>query len=238
MPIDPRLLPAFLIAVALVELTPGPNMGYLAVLSASRGRGAGLAAVAGVTLGLCVYMLAAVTGITEILAAYPALLHGLRWAGVAYIVWLALETWRGDAEVSPGHAGPRRGRARRYVWRGFIANLLNPKAALFYLLEWWTAVVAYPFNAGGRALHSWPAFFLAPVEIGALAAGAAGFAAFLIRGGLTRLHDPAFRIDAIERATRDRFVLALRCQAGADADAALAFLAGAGAAETQLVTAP
>jgi hypothetical protein len=117
---------------------------------------------------------------------------------------------------------------------GALAGILG--AGLFYLLEWWTAVIAYPFNAGGRALHSWPAFLVAPIEIGALSAGAAGLVAFLMRGRLTRLHDSAFAIDEIERASRDRFVLALRCEEGIDARSALALLAGAGAVETRLVT--
>ncbi len=117
---------------------------------------------------------------------------------------------------------------------GALAGIAG--AGLFYLLEWWTAVIAYPFNAGGRALHSWPAFLVAPVEIGALSAGAAGLVAFLVRGRLTRLHHPAFAIEALERASCDRFVLALRCAPGADARVALALLAGAGAVETRLVT--
>lgn len=151
MPIDPALLPAFLLAVAAVELTPGPNMAYLAVLSASRGRRAGLAAVIGITLGLAVYMLAAVTGLAEALMVYPSLLKGLRWAGVAFILWLAIEAWRGAAETSPSHTLPisRRGQA----WRGFVANILNPKAAVFYLL------LLPGFIAEGRA----PAFVQALV---------------------------------------------------------------------------
>lgn len=117
---------------------------------------------------------------------------------------------------------------------GALAGILG--AGLFYLLEWWTAVIDYPVNAGGRALHSWPAFLVAPVEIGALSAGAAGLVAFLVRAGLTRLHHPAFAIDEIERASRDRFVLALYCEKGIDAQSALALLASAGAVETRLVS--
>jgi threonine/homoserine/homoserine lactone efflux protein len=132
MAIDPAVLPAFLLAVALVELTPGPNMGYLAVLSASQGRLAGLSAVLGVTAGLALYMVAAAFGVTEALLLYPALFALLRWGGVAYILWLAVESWRGSSETSPARA--RDMGAQRYVWRGFLANVLNPKAAVFYVL--------------------------------------------------------------------------------------------------------
>jgi threonine/homoserine/homoserine lactone efflux protein len=129
-PIELDLVGPFLLAILLVELTPGPNMAYLAALSASEGRAAGLRAVAGVTLGLAVYMLAAVFGVAEAIANAPGLYLLLRWAGVAYLFYLAWESWRDAEETSPGHAD---GDARAPFWRGLIANLLNPKAAVFYV---------------------------------------------------------------------------------------------------------
>lgn len=71
LPVDPSVLPAFLAAMVLVELTPGPNMAYLAALSAERGRLAGWAAVLGVQLGLAAYLAASVLGLTELLLAWP-----------------------------------------------------------------------------------------------------------------------------------------------------------------------
>jgi|CXWL01.1.fsa_nt_gi threonine/homoserine/homoserine lactone efflux protein len=130
LPLEPSVILPFLAAVTLVELTPGPNMGYLAALSAAEGRVAGFKAVLGVTLGLTVYMLAAVAGITELLIAAPLAYGVLRWAGVAYLVFLGWEAWRGAGETSPGHA--RRGGDGPF-WRGLLANLLNPKAAMFYV---------------------------------------------------------------------------------------------------------
>lgn len=63
LPVDPSVIVPFLIAVSLIELTPGPNMGYLAALSAAEGRLAGFKAVLGVTVGLAFYMLLAVFGL-------------------------------------------------------------------------------------------------------------------------------------------------------------------------------
>jgi hypothetical protein len=108
-------------------------------------------------------------------------------------------------------------------------------AALFYLLIWWSAVLAYPFDSGARPLHSWPAFLVAPVELGALIAGIAGVAAFLMRARLTRLHDAAFELDEVSDAARDRFVIAIRCDAGSDANALIAMLAEAGAVHSRLI---
>lgn len=118
-------------AVALVELTPGPNMAWLAVLAAARGRAAGMAAVAGVTLGLSIYMVAAVAGLTEVLLRSDAVYQTLRWAGVAFLIFLAWEAWRGQ-----GGAGANvvQLSLQSAFWRGLAANLLNPKAALFYVV--------------------------------------------------------------------------------------------------------
>lgn len=131
-PIDPQVLPGFLAAMVLVELTPGPNMTYLAALSAQRGRLAGLAAVAGVTAGLAVYLAASLLGITELLLVWPAAYEILRWAGVLLMLWLAVEAWRG-AEAAPGAVRDGAAGLGGLVWRGFLANILNPKAALFYV---------------------------------------------------------------------------------------------------------
>jgi threonine/homoserine/homoserine lactone efflux protein len=126
-PVDFAVLGPFLIAVALIELTPGPNMAWLAAVTVGSGRGAGLRAVAGITLGLCVYMAAAVAGVAGIVAAAPGVYGALRIAGVVYLLWLAWEAWR-DATATPtpeDSAAP--------FWRGLVANLLNPKAMVFYV---------------------------------------------------------------------------------------------------------
>jgi hypothetical protein len=108
-------------------------------------------------------------------------------------------------------------------------------AILFYAFIWWTATQAYPIDSGGRPLHSWQVFLIAPIEFGALAAGIAGMIAFLVRARMTRLHDAAFDIEEIETASSEHFVLALACDAE-DGNAALALLVGAGAVHSRLVT--
>ncbi|WP_224703516.1 LysE family translocator [Devosia aquimaris] len=124
-------LVAYLLTCVAIELTPGPNMAYLAVLSAERGRLAGLYAVGGVALGLAILAVLAVLGVGEAIAAQPVLYEGLRWAGVAYLLYLAYDAWR-DAQrpLGPLDAHILGWRSFR---RGLINNLLNPKAALFYI---------------------------------------------------------------------------------------------------------
>lgn len=82
-------------------------------------------------------------------------------------------------------------------------------AALAYGIEWYSAVIDYPINSGGRPLHSWPAFMMFPFALGILAAAIAGLIAFLIQCGLPRLHYPLFAVDGFERASQDAFLLAL-----------------------------
>ncbi|MDP1873350.1 LysE family translocator [Phenylobacterium sp.] len=121
----------FLVAAVLIELTPGPNMGYLALASARRGWAAGLLTVAGVTLGLTVHMVAAAAGLSQLAAAQPLLYEGLRWTGVFYLLWLAWEGWRDRAASST--LEDKSVGDWRDVRRGFITNLLNPKALIFYV---------------------------------------------------------------------------------------------------------
>lgn len=130
--VDPAVIGPFLAAMVLVELTPGPNMGWLALVSARHGRRAGLAAVAGVTLGLAAWMAAAAVGLTELLLLAPGVYQALRWAGVAFLLWLAWEAWRGEGDPA-GRPASDGGRGALFR-RGLIGNLLNPKAAAFYVV--------------------------------------------------------------------------------------------------------
>lgn len=128
---------ANLLAFALVSLgmvlTPGPNMIYLISRSISQGRGAGLISLGGVALGFVVYMLCAAFGITALLFAVPYAYDALRFAGAAYVLWLA---WQA---IKPGGRSPFQVHAlpqdspRKLFAMGFLTNLLNPKIAMLYL---------------------------------------------------------------------------------------------------------
>jgi len=134
------VLLSYLITCIAIELTPGPNMAYLAVLSAERGRLAGLFAVAGVALGLALLGALAAFGVGEFIVGQRWLYESLRWAGIAYLAYLAYDAWA-DAQrrvevLDPTQLGWRSFR------RGLINNLLNPKAALFYITVMPSFVVA------------------------------------------------------------------------------------------------
>jgi hypothetical protein len=110
----------------------------------------------------------------------------------------------------------------------FIGGIVT--AALAYGTEYFSAVINYPYNSGGRPFDAWPAFMLFPFATGILIAAVAGFTAFLVECGLPRLHDPLFAVQGFERASQDRFVLALaRPETDGDCRRAMDFLRGAGA---------
>jgi hypothetical protein len=98
----------------------------------------------------------------------------------------------------------RRSRIRLTMFIGGVAM-----AALAYAIEYYSAAIDYPYNSGGRPFNAWPAFMLVPFATGILVAAIAGFATFLIETGLPRLHDPLFAAVGFERASQDRFVLAV-----------------------------
>ncbi|HZL32030.1 MAG TPA: DUF3341 domain-containing protein [Pseudolabrys sp.] len=82
-------------------------------------------------------------------------------------------------------------------------------AAVAFGLQYYSAVIDYPINSGGRPLNSWPTFMLVPFATGILAAAIFGFIALLSETGLPRLHHALFEIPDFERASQDRFLLAL-----------------------------
>lgn len=127
------------------------------------------------------------------------------------------------------------GEVQRGIRGGAIIVGVLGALALFALTTW-SAVWAYAFNAGGRPLFSWQAFLPAPIEFGALFAAIGGAIVFGVRARLTQLHDGAFFIDEVARASTDAFVVAVACDAGEDANAVLATLAATGATHTRLAT--
>jgi threonine/homoserine/homoserine lactone efflux protein len=126
-----------LIGFALVSfglaLTPGPNMIYLVSRSITQGATAGIVSLGGVALGFVFYMLCAAFGITALLFAVPFAYDALRFAGCAYLLWMA---WQA---IKPNGRSPFEVKQlavdspHKLFAMGFVTNLLNPKIAMLYL---------------------------------------------------------------------------------------------------------
>jgi len=119
----------FLIASLLIELTPGPNMAYLAAVALRQGRRAGYFAVAGIGLGHVVVGIITSIGLSEFMLQAPSLYTALRWSGVAYLCYLAWEAWQ-NADDKNGAVVQS---GRDYMIKGFVTNILNPKLYIFYI---------------------------------------------------------------------------------------------------------
>lgn len=132
----------FLLAAIVMEITPGPNMTWLALLSAREGRTGGLMAVAGIASGLAILALVAAMGAAALITAWPPLYEILRWGGVLFLLYLAYEAWRGEKNTGSADL------AGKHFWRGLVVNLLNPKAAAVYIVMIPSFAGPAPANTG------------------------------------------------------------------------------------------
>jgi hypothetical protein len=98
-------------------------------------------------------------------------------------------------------------RRSRLTWIALAAGLAFGGGA--YVLQWWINAVDYPLNIGGRPYHSAPAFIPITFEMAVLFASAAALISAIVLGGLPRLWHPVFEVEGFERATIDRFWLAV-----------------------------
>jgi threonine/homoserine/homoserine lactone efflux protein len=135
----------FLGVVLVAYVVPGPDF-LVVVRSAAEDASKGRAAALGAQTGLCVHMLAAAAGLSVIATRSPMVYDGIRLMGAAYLVYLGMRAVlaarraalerrnvKEAAPHAPPEGGPVGGRFRSGFTQGFLTNLLNPKAALFFL---------------------------------------------------------------------------------------------------------
>lgn len=126
--IEPATLAAFLAAGIVLNLTPGADVMFAMASGAQGGWRSGIAAAAGVSAGSLVHTALTAFGLAALLAAHPGAFDVIRWAGAAYLLWLAWKSWHAAPMPSAGAL-----RLSRAFGRGFLTNLLNPKVALFLM---------------------------------------------------------------------------------------------------------
>ena len=131
-------LALFAVTVLVLNATPGVDLAFTLVATLKGGVRAGLTAAAGINAGCVVHTLAAAFGLAALLAASSAAFSVVKWAGAAYLLWLALgmlrQGLRGAATMAPGEVSTLPDRSTRQLFRqGFLTNVLNPKVALFFL---------------------------------------------------------------------------------------------------------
>ncbi len=180
-------LALFVGAALLLNLTPGPDMLFVAGTGAARGRAAGLMAALGVGAGCLFHTLLAALGLSALLAASELAFNAVKWAGAAYLVWTGVQMLR--ARPAPAAAEAPARRSGSPFWQGAATNALNPKVALFFLAflpQFIDAgapgqalallVLGTFFNIGGTAVN---------LVVALVASGAA--AGLATRGGNSRM---------------------------------------------------
>ena len=128
---SPSTIAAFAAASFILLIIPGPAVLYIVNRSVSDGRDAGLAAVAGLSLGNLVHALAAAVGLSAVLATSAAAFNTVKWLGAGYLVYVGVRTLiQPPTEIDPTQPGVSPRKAFR---QGVVVNVLNPKVALFFL---------------------------------------------------------------------------------------------------------
>ena len=113
-------------------LIPGTGVVYTVSSSIGGGRRRGLFAAVGCTLGIVPHMLAAMLGLSGIMQAGSVVFEAVRWAGVAYLVFMGFSMIRDAGTLPPDGQGAPVDSAGSVVWRGILLNVLNPKLTLFF----------------------------------------------------------------------------------------------------------
>jgi threonine/homoserine/homoserine lactone efflux protein len=123
---------AFLGISVLITLAPGPDNLMVIGHSLARGRRAGLAFGLGCAAGCLTHIAWATLGIAALVRASTGLFMAIKLAGAAYLLWLGIQALKSGGSLTPATGAPAQ------PWlsdlrRGFVANALNPKVAVFFL---------------------------------------------------------------------------------------------------------
>lgn len=127
----------FVVAVFLLNVTPGPDTAYIVGRSVAQGRGAGLMSALGISAGCCVHSLACAFGLTALLAASATAFTVIKFVGALYLIYLGTRlifSRHAAADVSASKSAPGAPKSLRQLFlQGFMTNVLNPKVVLFFV---------------------------------------------------------------------------------------------------------
>jgi threonine/homoserine/homoserine lactone efflux protein len=121
----------FLLTTLVVVVTPGTGVLYTVAAGLSRGARASVVAAVGCTLGIVPHVLAAITGLAALLHTSALAFQVLKYAGVAYLLWMAWTTLREKGALTVDEAAAPRSTAR-VIGSGVLVNVLNPKLTIFF----------------------------------------------------------------------------------------------------------
>lgn len=121
----------FLVTAFIIVATPGTGALITIAAGLSRGWRASVVAAFGCTLGILPHLTAAITGLAALMHTSALAFQLVKYAGVAYLLYLAWATWR-DKSALVANDGQTAATARQVIWQAVLANLLNPKLTIFF----------------------------------------------------------------------------------------------------------
>jgi threonine/homoserine/homoserine lactone efflux protein len=129
---DAHVLILFMAAALALNLTPGPDMLYVAARSTSEGRRSGILSAFAIATGTLVHIASVALGLTALLAAVPVAYELLRLAGAVYLIYLGIRALLQRGLVN-GSGAPSPASSWAVFRQGVLTNVFNPKVALFFL---------------------------------------------------------------------------------------------------------
>ena len=188
LPVDPSRYAAFLVAMAVMAVTPGPANVFSVATGMQRGKAAALLGVLGMNCATLVWFGAAALGLGALIAAIPEVFHWIAIAGGLYVAWLGAKAiwkaWKDDLpQITPETAGPISPRGA-FV-DGFMVQIANPKAILFF-----TAVLPPFLDVDRPAVPQLLMFAAATIGLDLIAMSAYGLSGAALARRMTQ---PRFR---------------------------------------------
>jgi len=193
----------FLLTAFVVVIAPGTGVVYTLAMGLGRGRRSAIAAALGCTFGILPALAAAVLGVAAVLHTSALLFNIVKFAGVAYLLWMAWGALRQTGALAVKPADAQAEPLFRVAWRGTLINVLNPKLSIFFL------ALLPPFLSGDPARVTIEMVMLGAVFM------AMTFAVFLVYG-------------LFAGAVRDRLLGSARAMAWLNRSFAAVFAALAG----------
>jgi threonine/homoserine/homoserine lactone efflux protein len=184
--VDPARYAAFLAAMSMMAVTPGPANLFAIATGMRRGRGQALIGVAGMNAATLVWFVGAALGLSALMAAFPGAFRLLAIAGAVYVAWLGVSSIRSGLKGGGGPADrPAVQGDRSAFLDGFSVQIANPKALLFF-----TAVLP-PFLDPARPLAAQlPLYAAATIGMDVIAMTAYGLGGAALA---SRMSEPRFR---------------------------------------------
>jgi len=185
LPVDPHLYLTFLGVMAVMAVTPGPANLFSVANGVQRGPAGALAGVVGMNAATLVWFAAAALGLGALVVAFPEAFRLISIGGALYVAWLGINALRGAFRTAADPDAPTIRLGRSAMADGFMVQIANPKAVLFF-----TAVLPPFLDVNRPAAPQLALFALATVGMDVISMSAYGLGgAALAR----RMSEPRFR---------------------------------------------